>query len=799
MRKVPQRLLTRPSYLASALPFLSIAPVRCDYLLGNFGHICSGVLRNEHGNAKSPNCRSLSRSFHGSIYSKEEHRDISFKDWKNHLQTFEQYQHQSDLGQESSQGPRLLDQPRYNTDFELWLELVLFRRRQQDTTSLGALYRQIIVRGLHLPTTGDTADGLWNNFLYLGWETNNLWKDVVPYARRLQAETGRSWQPFYAKNLLHSLKSAPQYAAKWHGRLREKFKPSSADMKDIFKKTVSSESTLEVFRRMYIEFKIRDMYSTVIPQLCNEEKYNRAVEWHHLMMMKKDRPPNANVAEPLVRHLARYGETYQLLCVTTSMTEAGVPVTTSTNGSLESTKATTREILNRQLGNLHNISPEGFSDEFCGRLFATPAFSTRALVKGLHMLGVDRIGPISLRELVLREFVSRKRSSHRPISQCLDELREAGVSIDESTFCTVVSNLAVQGDERLLEEVVNCDMHPDVFEDEKLQESLLSMYYAQGDYQQADRTLAILTAKCKSGNLQSTRLNLLLRSALKRQDLTNIHRLLDLMQEKMVSVSAKSVQALQRGLLSRREVSKPPASVAELPNVIAVYQRILRTGGYLDISHWGEILRRLGMTGSLIDLEKVSLWLAQWYSNPKFRASESSFFKQTSEQIPEDLPVENPRHPLRILFPAALQQAFVAWGFQHSGDFHRTPRYTRNKVLTWRWGVELLRELKRRKVPILKRTVSRACRLRLIAVFKRGQSRRLINRGRRRLNMNQIMSMAQEMEKIWGSDFFIHISHRFPPGDPRRFAILQQQVFNATTSSAPMKLSVKRAFKRSTY
>ena len=760
-RKVSQIILTRPSYLENNLLFFNIALARYGYL---------------HGNAKFPNCSSPSRSLHGSIHSKRV--DVLSKDWGSHLMTFEQYQYQSDLSQQSTMGPRLLDEPPFNTDFDLWLELILFQRRQRNINNVKALYHEMIKKDLCMPTTGATAEELWNIFLYIGWETHTVWEDFVPYARRLQERTGHSWQPLYARILTRSLKSVPQNAALWHTRLRNSFKPSSADMKAIFKKAVSSEATLQVFERMYLDFSFRDLYSTVIPKLCNEGNYKRALQWHHMMITENDIPSDTEIAKPLSQHLAIHGTSDELISMSTSMAKVGVPVTASIYQSLPVPvkKVTISELVNRQFGAAHDISPKSLSDEFCARLFATPAFPVDTVVKAIYMLGVDTLGPISLRELISREFKSRKHSSSRPISQCLDALREAGISIDNSTFCTVVTNLAVQGDEKLLEEVINCDMHPDAFEDPQLQEKLLAKYHACHDYQQVSRTLAILTAKCEPENLHSTLMNLILRSALRRGDMRKTYQQLEMMQEQMVPLSAKSVRAVRRSWFSPRKVSKPPASTAELPRVISLYQRFLRTGGDIRISQWREILLRLGMTGLLRDLEKLSLWLAEWYSNPSFRASESSLFMQTNEQIPNYLRTGNCRHPLRKIFSGVAQQAIIAWGFQQSGELYRNRKAVRNSGFSWRWGVKLLWELQQRNVLVLPSTLSRACQLRFTALVGPGISRRLINRTAHPISLDQVMDIAQEIEKMWGSEIFFPFGHNLTPGDARKLEMLIQQI-----------------------
>lgn len=537
---------------------------------------------------------------------------------------------------------------------------------------------------------------------------------------------------------------------------------------------------------MYLDFSVGDMYSTIIPQLCHEENFKEALQWHKRLMSRNDIPPDAKLAEPLFHYLASYGTTYQLLRMSDSMVEAGVPVTKSTNRSVGSNQAISREFLNRALGESHKIAPKIFTDEFCARFIATPAIPIEVLINGLHMFGMEAIGPVSLRELALRGLNSQERSSSRLLSQRLDQLREAGISIGDSTFCTVVSNLAVQGDDVLLEEVAKCDMHPDAFENQDLQESLLAMYHARGDYQQANRTLAILTAKCKPEDLQSARLNLLIQGAVRRHDIKDICQQLDVMQEKMLPVNAKSTDALWKGLLSPRNPSKVPESVTELPMVIAILQRILRTGGSVEINQWKELMRRLGMTGHLPEFQRLLLWLVEWYSNPVFRASQSSFFNQKSEQIPKKVHVANAKHPVRKLLPVAAFQAIVAWGFQHTGDFGNTLGGIRNPGLTWRWGIELLRDLEQRNVFILNRTVARACQLRLTALFE-GRSRRSINQRSCPSEVDQIEYMALEIERIWGSEVF-KTTHKFPPGDMRRLALLKRQVLHNSIEINPMEL-----------
>lgn len=664
--------------------------------------------------------------------------------WKKYLQTFEQYQKESDF---LGSGPYLVDQPVYAKDFDLWLELIRFRRRHHGVKGLEPILTEMIKRGLKIPFHGSTANEIWECFLLFGWEVRKVWELCIPYALEMKTITGSSWPGLYYHVLCHAFKYEPNTAARWHERLRAEFPPSSDQMKELFKRVIGKESSIGVFKRMYIDLPIRDMYSTVIPSLCDTEKYAHAVKWHNLMMRMGDKPSNAKIAEPLLHHLAIYGEKNRLVEMTKGMTDAGVSFAEPADRIKP--EMVTRELLNRRLGENHGIAPKHFSDEFCARIFATTAFSIDMAINGLRMVGIDSIGPQSLREIAFRES-----SSPALVNRRIDQLKKEGIALDNSVFSVLVRNLATKGQSQLLEDVVNCDMHPEAFEDRELQESLLVTYNQNGDRRQADRTLAILTAKCSPDKTAIVHWNLLLRSALERRDRAHIYRILEVMQEKRLPVSAKSSYFVRTQLLSPRTVSKPPEHTDDLPSIIAIFQRILRTGGTVPTLEWREILRRLGMKGQLIEFEKIALWLADWYSSPSFRASQSSFFTHHHAHIPKDLSPRHRKHPLRIIFPVMAQQAIVAWGFQHPGDLMNLQTKLRNKGLNWRWGIELLRKLKQRKVPVLRSTLSHACKLRLIALFRQGESNRTINRRARMRNLYQIEYLAEEIEAAWGGDVF---------------------------------------------
>ena len=701
--------------------------------------------------------------------------------WESRLVSFEQYQHESNLGDIFRKGSRLVDHPMYCMDFNLWLELIRFRRRQSDIEGIAIIWREIQNRNIQLPLQGTNADEAWDQFIKFGWETSSIRQNVIIYARRLRSDTGQAWGKLYFKIISNCLEK-PRTAFSMHKRLHHEFPPTSEQLKQLFFQAVSSKPAFAAFKGLYKDLKNRDMYDTIIPHLCRTKNYAYAIKWHNLLMRVKDLPSSSAAAEPLIYHLAIYADINRALKLVKAMVDAGValaPITKSNDKAFMS-----REIMNRHLGETHGIAPKVISDEFCARIFATTMFSIDTIISGLRFLGVDNIGPLSLRELVLREGPSPSVCRRR-----IDQLNNVGITLGDSTFCALVDSLASRGERQLLEDVVKCDMHTDAFEDEELQEALLMSYRLSGDHRQADRTLAILTARSSLDNKVTVYWNVLLRSALKRQDKDDTYQILEKMQELNIPVNAKTSHYVSSYLLSKRRTSRRPTKIEDLPVVIAICQRILRTGGVLPPSAWTEILRRLGMMGHLIEFEKLALWLADWYSNPTERALQLSLFSQKkTEALPKNLPTNHPRHPLHIIFPAVAQQAIVAWSFQHVGDVEQRVTKLRKKGLTWRWGLELLGKLKQRNVTVIWSTVSKACRLRLIALFGNGRSNRKVNR---RVNLqNQVYQLeyfANEMERLWGKELF-RIDDSWPRDDTMRMLKLKQMVMGKPVRSCKDKV-----------
>ena len=670
--------------------------------------------------------------------------------WKSMLKTQSQYEYESSVDLPASQGPRLIEYKKYASDSRLWLELVVYRRRHFGTQGLKALWEAVQAHNVEIPTEGANADYLWSNFVQMGLQHRML-ASVINFAIRLQHKTKSHWKHLYSNVIRFNISRDQFRTHEWHSKLYERFPPTAEQFMSLFdlvhKPAGTSTSKMLKLQRIYKDLPFSNLYEDIITRLYKDEDFKAAVSWHDILIIKKDLPSSLHLYRPLFRYMVLYGDRKVLRYMVDRMVEARVPLPTFIKHPLPISLAS-QELIDQRLAEVHGIEPKRVGDEFCARLIATVWFSISTVIKLLCILDVDTLGSTSLRELVVRVD-----SDPKAVVTSINQLKAAGIVLGRTSYCSLVERLAVEGNDRLLENVIQCDLHPDTFDDKTLQERLLEEYSRNGDQLQIDRTLAILTAKSTGAHSDATIIsNVLLRLQLKQKDIKAVNRSLELMYASRIMVNPKSSRSVA-SLFSHREVGKAPYFIYDVHVIANIWLQILRSGGVVPAIAWPEILRRLGMKGQLEEFEKLALWLAKYYSGapggpslgmlPGSRNMSRSLMRRLIS-APSQLDPAEKTHPLSVLFPPRTQQAIVAWGFQHSRPGYKD----------WRWGLRLLLKLKLFNVHILRSTVARACQLRLTSLFAPPRfhpyTTRRINQTRRAQNAHSLSYYIREMEKIGG-------------------------------------------------
>ena len=699
------------------------------------------------------------------------------REWRELLSTFEQFQEESKFRTSAVDSPRLIDNGSYSEDWLLWLELIRFRRRHANIQGIQAIYIEIFSREKYIPTEGDTGKELWDLLFQVGQHNPEFFKRVIVYASRLKRSTGNAAPRLYASVLEYALKADPGSALKWHRSLMQDFAPSIEDYKKLLGLSASWGS-IKHLRAIYNDYPLFGLYATAIPELSRMQMYEEAIEWHSLLSDHKDLPLHFDDFKPLLAYFVQAGNSGRVEQIIGDLVRARSPVVDQATKYIRKNHTISRELMSRQLGEVHGVAPKQLSDSFCARLFATRLFVVKTVINGLQMMGVDSIGPLSLREIALRD-----ECFPPAILRHLDDLKNAGILPDGSLFAYLLQKLAWEDNIVLLKSLIESDLHPDALDDTNLQEKLLAQYYVAEDQLQVERTLTVLTARGPSQQERAKMWwNVVLRSHVTLRKLDAVKSILNTMQQAGISVTSRSSRHLRVHWLTRRQKGQRAERTQELSIIIRATKNSLQSGGFVPIFAWKEIMRRLGMSGRLVEFENLALWLADYYASPTGQQS-----------LPPDAPLQCARHQewintralfknknpskyLNVLFTTHAQQAIVAWGFQQevkmNPDPHRVmksfkrfvPEYRVPYPPSWAWGLVLLKKLQERGVPIQQATVSRICRHRLTALFGPGTSSRPINRRTKWINDMRARAVARyrpisyvrTMEHIWGRDLFRH-------------------------------------------
>ena len=687
--------------------------------------------------------------------------------WRERLRTWQEYRDESEFKSWFHIYPRLVDE--YPQDWELWVELLVFKQRHYGYEGIASTWRKIREMQLDLPTKGETASGLWGRFLLLGYRDYQFMEEMLTYASALRSRNGGSWLGFYPRIMSNRFKYNPATAFQWHRKIKEDLQPRSEHYQRLFHKALQA-GILPIFEDIYRDHPLRPMYSTIIPCLCQERKYGQALKWHFLLLEANDFPSNPGDVTPLFMHFKsiKNEESYGALLK-------------SLRGRSEQLLGPDRKAAPQQ----PPVITSPLSENICARLFATKILPVEGILNGLEMFGITTVNAAALREIVFR--------SHFDCAVMCEYLKHMdvnGISSDTGRYCEMIREAAHSGRAWLLQSIVESDAHPETFDDPQLQENLLTMFWAKGDMSSVERTMTVLTWGTSDISSVRQRKNLMLRVYLRLKQDNEVRRMLDDMQVSGTELAPSSAHLIRWMYLRTRTADKKLSRQDLLHNldfVVNAMKLSLECGGRVPIVAWKEILRRLGMNGRLDHLRLLALWLAKWYAKPPPQRYTSVSLRKDILRVdssPEKEPIQSfnlatlrtkgqplmftdniakggglrlardgtpinesdyldaplttqhndqdlhrrvdPEasfHSRRLmqLFTPMGQRAFIAWGFQQ--DIKQPSRsaqganHQRRSRETWTWGITLLKDLKQIGVPVPERLVRKQCQRWLAILF----------------------------------------------------------------------------------
>ncbi|KAJ5584190.1 uncharacterized protein N7459_003990 [Penicillium hispanicum] len=690
----------------------------------------------------------------------------------------EKLEYESDIGHTNNIGSRLVDSSAHKNNFELWEELLRFRQRHYGDNGTRVIWEGMTARleGVRLPVTGDRADFFWESFVALGLKQELLLRDVLQYAVELWQNEGCYWPRLYESVVGGLLdRGMIRQALHWHQKLQQSGIANPSDLLLVLRPALwpaspSTEAPIlanipprpkagrrQTFKNLCRFTTGHRIYGPTISALVHQGHGEDALSMHGFFVRRQDHPRSFQELQPLLDYAVKYGrrkefEDLRAYAKKQFPSEASIIDQSTVNEPDPSAR-------NPDLGSLAKTSSK--KDELGARLFATRALNFEMVLGSLKLLGVSEIGPRALREMAV------KADDSADILAKLKMIRQSGLSIEDCVFTRLIQKLAAQSRGILLSDVLHSDLHPDVFEDASMQESLLISNYMARDWRQYTLSLAILAEHFPDS---PGLLDIHFRKHLAAGELNAASKIVDELTLHGKTLSEHSVDVMAEKVLTpRRMRHRPPpgrrSSCEEVMTVFKVLQRVVPAGAYVSAAFWEEMLKRLGMGGFWEELHECCHWLARQYCrSPGWNARPAATLP--SEGVPA---LGRDGRMLELIFTREMQAAIVSWGFlfRVTSETASTHSYlhpaTGDKLIPWVRGIVLLRELERvGGLRLRDGEIRKATRHRLQMLF--GQychSARRMNRMLRRRNPYSLQRVVDDINRAWGALLFEGSGHAY--------------------------------------
>ncbi|KAH8704169.1 hypothetical protein BGW36DRAFT_370787 [Talaromyces proteolyticus] len=684
-------------------------------------------------------------------------------------------EYESDVGHPGNIGTRLVDDSNRRLDYDLWKELLRYRKRHYGDSGVIDIWKGISYRAdkVQLPVEGRIADYIWQNFVNVGLKNNQFLDELVDYAEKVWSRTGQPWSRFYQAIVGGFLEQGmPVQAVAWHRKLQAFHLRSANDIALVIDQAMTCNPVeppdwdlfsadaiklgfrpgLRAFGEICLATTDHRIYDVVISFLLEQGYPLDALYMHEFLVERKDLPSDATLMRTLSVFAKKERDTFSRK-VRHRIRKIKTNLDTLQDEFAMSKKAVD---LNLTTGHERNseqddgnswIKERAFKDEFGARLFATKALTVDTITNGLQMFGVQAIGPLSLKEMALRA------KGPKDILEKMKALRDAGVTIRDCAFTRVLEKLAMDNKDIVLEDLLRSDQHPDVFEDVALQEHFLCSYLMARDWRLYNLTKAILNDVAKD-NLD----NIQFRVSITASEWSAAADIAGKILLDGNALSEESINYMFNNLLSPRRSGKHPAykidpQVDEMAFAIRILKMALKLQSDFNPSYWVELLLRLGKNrhDQWDKIHHLCVWLARHYA-----VQDSPFLQSLSRSKGVDAETLLAKHRTesRLIFNPRLQMALIAWGFKlelwHLE--HEMPDNQGGQVIRWMRGLLLLRELEQMGITIYPSFVRRGCRERLQVLFgAAGLSNRPWNRSIRQRNPFTLSHVLEDMLKVWPS------------------------------------------------
>jgi hypothetical protein len=678
----------------------------------------------------------------------------------------------------------LIDHPVNHVNLEAWCKILEYRKRTDGFAGILDVWAGMRKRKIDLPVDGPYADILWTTFLKAGIvrapdETKErLLDEVFEHAKNLKA-TGTGYYralhtvlvgrclrviPNGTKETPRSMSPGPELelhrAACEFGFCEAQSLPYLVThVLKSHNKHIAFARWQELYRhdQLYFGNDARRIYDLCMPLVLlhtNVQDTALVLSWHNFLVGNNDVPSPELVTNPAVKRLMDLSSSGKLSSSVSHLQLKELTAILAENRG--DTKPPTSPLLSRALmsglvGDVHGIKPKVISDKFCARMFATQAFSLETSIRGLALLGTETLGPIALRELAVRA------GTPETFKERLADVKDAGIAISPSRYAHVLHAVVANSQTDLFQTLLASDQHPESYDDQYTQETLLANFLQAENWPLAH--IALISLSSKDIGETSRAWNRLLQHYIRNQNHKEVVRIFDHMCSEQLYITSRSLNFMLKYLLPPRAVSKNPM-LSQTPRVAGFDADNFVANAHMYATlhdqaitpdRWTELLKRYGMSGRLTGLERLVHWLMRRHIKQE-EADEYVNSNGKPRRIHRDISMR-----AKILNPVMLR-AIIVWEFRYAGIRNglvpSMPPLRTVSDYSWTRGITLLLQLKQMGLNVKTKDVRRAVTGILWMLFGPGVSKRRINLRLIRRNRLTITEYVKVANNAWDEPLF---------------------------------------------
>ncbi|KAK7749922.1 hypothetical protein SLS53_000504 [Cytospora paraplurivora] len=590
---------------------------------------------------------------------------------------------ESDINVSDSQLVRLIDQRENESDIELWSCLLEFCHRWMGRDGVIMIWQAIFKRRNLYQVDGVLPEAFWGTILNAAVTSESFLRDVISYAEWLLEAHGARWPYLYETVMTFMLTERPKaQALRWHMTLMPSFGPGETEFVELLKKfiTNSDPRLQETLQSLYTWSAHRKLYDILIPYLFDKGNSKLALPWRRLLIVHNDTPASL-AARPFLRYVGAYYPNTRLS--EEELSVAGLALEDKEGSkNARSTEHQPAEaaingqnlsyLVNRVHGETFGIREKPYNDKLGAKWFASTWVPLDFALNVIYTIGINGIGPLSLQSIALRE------GNAQGVLHRMDQLRQLKINLPDSHYVGAIRHYATIGDDEALTELLHCDVHPDVFDDDMAQQELLRDCLEAGDWDTYHLLLKTRLA-VTAGTIGTCSDNVLQLCARQGNGAMTLKVLRELSSHNLqpVPMTSHTISSLILQSLSPHATGRGRHHV-DLQ--VSLCRQLAKTRFPPAVEVWQTLLYRLGREHRLIDLERLSfdvlrlfsdyasserpMWISHMADVPQILRFESPY--QHFQKLPRDLPLQHERHPLRQIFDEHLMASIVRWGFMYT-------------------------------------------------------------------------------------------------------------------------------------